>query len=276
MECKLEGINVNFETFGEGRHVVFLHGWPLDHRVMVSTMEPIFERRDGWKRIYPDLPGMGQTRGMDWITNQDHVLDVVLDFIDEVVQGQRFVVVGFSYGGYLARGVVFRRSTQIEGVGLIVPTPPLGETDSPLPSHITLVSNPDLFSGLTPTTAEAFEQFAVVQSRELLDSMQAVGIPPREIADYEFLSRLSENDAFSFDVDTPPAPFGGPALMVMGRQDSRCGYRATWRILENYPRSTFAVLDRAGHGLMIEQRRMFTGLMNEWIDRVEEHAATAQ
>jgi pimeloyl-ACP methyl ester carboxylesterase len=275
IEGRLEETNVHFESFGEGRHVVFLHGWLLDHRVMVSSMEPIFERRDGWQRIYPDLPGMGQTRGEDWISNQDQVLDVVVKFIDEVVQGERFAVVGYSYGGYLARGVVFRMSTQIDGVALIAPDYEVEKGDSPLPPHVTLVSNPDLLSELTPAASVAFEQLAVVQSRELLESLQTVGMPPREIADHKFLSRLSEDYEFSFDVDTPPAPYGGPSLMVMGRQDSVTGYRAAWRILENYPRSTFAVLDRAGHGLMIEQRDMFNGLMNEWIDRMEEHTASA-
>jgi pimeloyl-ACP methyl ester carboxylesterase len=38
-----------------------LHGWPVDHRHMVKDFEPLFEHRDGWKRLYPDMPGMGQT-----------------------------------------------------------------------------------------------------------------------------------------------------------------------------------------------------------------------
>ena len=53
-------------------------------------------RDDGWKRIYLDLPGHGRTPGKDWITNQDGMLDVVLDFIDAVIPGQRFVVAGAS------------------------------------------------------------------------------------------------------------------------------------------------------------------------------------
>jgi hypothetical protein len=30
------------------------------------------------------------------------------------------------------------------------------------------------------------------------------------------------------------------------------------------------VLDRAGHNLQIEQSRLFTALVHEWLDRVEE------
>ena len=41
-------------------------------------------------------------------------------------------------------------------------------------------------------------------------------------------------------------------------------------VLGNYPRGTFAVLDRAGHNLQIEQETGFNALVNEWLDRVEE------
>ena len=49
MECELERITVHYKAFGEGKPIVMLHGWPLDHRVMVSNMEPLFQDRDGWK-----------------------------------------------------------------------------------------------------------------------------------------------------------------------------------------------------------------------------------
>ena len=276
MKCELEKITVHYETFGEGKPIIMLHGWPIDHRVMVSTMEPIFKNRDGWKRIYPDLPGMGKTPGMNWITHQDQILEIILDFVAKVVPGQRFVVAGFSYGGYLARGMVYRRLEMMDGLLLIAPVILTDDTQRTIPSHITLVKDPALILELDSNLADAFQGFAVVQSRELLDSMKAVGLPAREIADHEFLSKLHENYAFSFDVDTLPESYGGPTLMVMGRQDSSCGYHDAWSILENYPRGTFVVLDRAGHGLMVEQSDMFNALVNEWLDRVEEYSGIAK
>ena len=56
----------------------------------------------------------------------------------------------------------------------------------------------------------------------------------------------------------------------MGRQDATVGYRDAWELIENYPRGTFAILDRAGHNLQIEQEGLFNALVNEWLDRVEE------
>lgn len=270
MECTLENITVYYETFGEGRPIIMLHGWPIDHRHMVSVMEPLFKRREGWKRLYPDLPGMGKTSGVDWLTHQDQMLDITLEFIDEVAPGQRFVVVGTSYGGYLARGVVHRRADIMDGLLLTVPVIRARDTERTLPPHVTLVEDPALTSELESDEKGSFLEIAVVQSREMLEVMRAVITPAFEVADHEFLSRLRENYAFSFDVDELAEPFMGPTLLLMGRQDAVCGYRDAWEILENYSRGTFVVLDRAGHGLGTEQRDLFHALVREWLDRVEE------
>lgn len=270
MECKLENITIHYEMMGEGRPIVMLHGWPTDHRHMVSDMEPLFEERKGWKRIYPDMPGMGKTPGADWITTQDQMLDVVLDFMDAVIPGQHFAVAGVSYGGYLARGVVYRRSKMMIGLLLMVPGILTDDAKATLPPHVTLVEDLALLSEMEPEQAEGYQNFAVVQSRKSVESMKVNIFPAIEAADQKFLTKLDEHYAFSFEVDKPPELFTAPTLILTGRQDSMCGYHDAWGILENYPRGTFVVLDRAGHGLGIEQQSLFRVLASEWLDRVEE------
>ncbi len=274
MDCKLKDITVHYELLGEGRPIIMLHGWSCDHRYMVSDMEPLFRQRDGWKRIYLDLPGHGRTPGKDWITNQDKILDVVLDFIDNVIPGQRFVLAGSSLGAYLARGVVHHRSASIDGLLLTVPVIVADDATRHVPSPVILVADPALVSKLEPAEAELF-QLAVIQSRKVVDYIRANLLSASEIGDQAFQAKIREhpeNYAFSFDVDALPKPFPAPTLMVTGRQDFVAGYRDTWEILENYPRGTFVVLDRAGHLLTIEQEDLFHALVGEWLDRVEEFA----
>ena len=89
--------------------------------------------------------------------------------------------------------------------------------------------------------------------------------------DEPFFSRLqSEGYAFSFDVDTSISQFLKPTLIVVGRQDCIVGYWDAWKLIEQYPRATYAVLDRAGHNLPIEQEELFNLLVGEWLARVEE------
>ena len=272
MEVMIKSIPMYYEEFGTGIPIVMLHGWPTDHRHMVADMEPLFQHRTGWRRIYPDLPGMGKTPSASWITQQDHMLDLVLAFIQQVAPDQHYVVAGTSYGGYLARGLVYRQSALIDGVFLMVPSVETDQTKQNLPPHQVLVEDPHFLAALAPEESE-LPNFFVVQNYEGLESFRTVIQPAIAAADHAFLERLDQHYAFSFPTDQLAAPFPGPTLIITGRQDSICGYREAWRLLDNYPRGTFAVLDRAGHGLGVEQKGLFQTLTHEWLQRVEEYIA---
>jgi len=238
---------------------------------MSGCLEPIFEHRGGWQRIYPDLPGMGKTPGKEWITNSDQMLDIVLEFIDQVIPGQRFVLAGDSYGGYLARGIIHRRPAVVDGLLLICPLITADPARRTVPPHVTLVTDSTLMSGLEPDDREVFESLAVVQSQRIWERTRDEVIVGLSIAEEDFLTRLQAHGyPLSLDVDAAP-PFEKPTLILAGRQDAIVGYRDAWGILENYPRSTFVVLDRAGHLLEREQETLFSALVSEWLDRVDEN-----
>ena len=266
MQCDLGDIAIFYESYGAGRPIVMLPGIPSDHGVMERFMEPLFAQRDGWLRLYPDLPGTGHTPGVDRLATNDQMLDAVLAFIDTVIPGQRFVLAGLSYGGYLARGVISRRAASIDGVLLCAPAVTAPPAQDQLPPRTTLVENPTLVAELGSGAS-----LIVVQSPTVVEAVRDV-LAEVEIADHAFLERLEATGPFSFDVDTLPAPFGRPTLILTGRQDHICGYRDAWDLLDNYPRATFAVLDRAGHLVNIEQDTLCQALMREWLDRVEEYA----
>jgi len=271
VECQLKDISFYYEMQGEGHPLLSLHGFSPDHRLMSGCMEPIFKYRSGWQRVYPDLPGMGRTPGKEWITNSDQVLDIVLEFIDQVIPGQRFVLAGESYGGYLARGIIYRRPEVVDGLLLICPMIIADHAKRSVPPHVTLVKDAALLSSLEPGEREEFESLAVVQSQGIWERTRDEVIAGVSIADEDFLTRLQTNGyPLSFDVDAAP-PFEKPTLILVGRQDAIVGYQDAWEILENYPRGTFVVLDRAGHNLQIEQETLFNALVNEWLDRVEEN-----
>jgi len=238
---------------------------------MVGALEPIFAKRQSWKRIYPDLPGMGKTKGPEWLRTQDQMLDTLIEFLESVIPGERFSVAGLSYGGLLAQGLVYRLASRIDGLFLLVPS--MGPEDTrDLPPHSVLHEEPVNYDGVADENAAGFRSMAVVQTQEHLEAWKRDIMPGVKAADEGFLSRLRKNYAFSFDIARLPEPFTKPALFLHGRQDSVCGYRDAWKLIENYPRATYAVLDRAGHSLQMEQPALYEALTNEWLDRVEEAA----
>ena len=86
--CKARQAEIYYEEVGDGTPILFIHGFTPDHRLMSGCMEPIFTSRDGWKRIYVDLPGMGLTRNYKEISNTDDMLETLIDFIEVVLPNQ--------------------------------------------------------------------------------------------------------------------------------------------------------------------------------------------
>ena len=107
MKCKIKDISVNYKMVGSGKTIVMIHGYYTDHRLMSGCMETIFEKEEKkYKRIYIDLPGMGESESADWINNSDDMLQVVCELINEIIPNERFLLVGESYGGYISRGLL--------------------------------------------------------------------------------------------------------------------------------------------------------------------------
>ena len=276
MKCQIKDLSVHYEVFGDGHSIVILNGAGPDHRCMSGPLEPVFEKQSGWKRFYLDLPGTGKTKAKEWITSSDQILDIVLGFIESVIPGQHFALVGSSYGAYLARGVVYRRPALVDGLLMICPAVVADRKKRTLPQHVALVRDAKFMDSLEPSQRELFESFAVVQTKRTWERTRDEVITGLDIADKDFFSRLqSHGYAFSFDVDDISSPFDKPTLILVGHQDAMVGYSDAWGIVENFPRATFAVLDRAGHNLPIEQEALCTVLVSEWLDRVEENLARA-
>jgi len=271
MICELEKINIYYEIHGEGIPILMIHGFVPDHRLMKGCMEPIFEKRQGYKRIYFDLPGMGKTRGEKWIQNSDQMLEITLKFIDKIIPNQKFLLAGESYGSYLARGVISKRFNFIEGACFICPVIYPSLTGRDLPKRIVLIKNPKILSNLNAQDAQEFKNTAVVQTQKVWERFRDEFLSGVKIADSEFLDIIwKKGYAFSFNVDELTKKFKKPSLFLCGRQDDVVGYRDSWKIIEDYPRASFIVLDKAGHILQIEQEALFNSSVNEWLDRIEE------
>ncbi|MEE6257042.1 alpha/beta fold hydrolase [Plantactinospora sonchi] len=253
---------------GEGVPVLALHGWTPDHRLMSGCLEPVFAGRRGYRRIYPDLPGMGKSSAPADIVSSDDVLAAVQDFVDETIGDTPFLLVGESYGGYLARGLVRSRPEQVLGLALICPIGTAVEhADRTRPEHQVLRADPDLISTLDRRLAEEFTEIAVVQSAETLRRFQDEIMSGLDLADRTAMARIRQRWELRTVPETGPA-YDRPSLILTGRQDSSVGYVDQLALLPHYPRASFAVLDVAGHNLQFEQPELFDALVREWLDRV--------
>ena len=272
MICEIQGIPIFYESIGEGRPFLMLHGGFIDHRHMVHDLEPIFENHPGWKRIYPDLPGHGKTPAPNWLVSQDQVLEIVDGFIAQVIGDRYFALAGVSRGGYLARGVLAKRAARVDGALLITPARygNVGRVESN-PKNVTLVRDESLLPGMSSAEMDLMAGY-VVQDKKALEGIRR-NLIALELTDQPFQQRIFQNYEFSLDVDQFPVSFEKPVLILAGRQDASVGYLDAWKMLAQFPRATYVVLDKAGHYLPTEQHELLRVLAVEWLERVEKYPA---
>ena len=72
MECRINDVLVHYVEHGVGVPLVALHGAGVDHREIEAAIEAIVPDTR-YRRIYPDLPGMGLSTAGGLNCNDDVV-----------------------------------------------------------------------------------------------------------------------------------------------------------------------------------------------------------
>ncbi|KAJ5717655.1 pimeloyl- methyl ester esterase [Penicillium malachiteum] len=260
--------------FGEGLPILIIHGWQMDARVEEADFEPIFSKLTGLRRIYVDLPGMGATPANN-IKNLDDIYDRLVQFIDSRLGTSRFLLVGSSCGGYLARAIAQKYNEQVDGLLLRVPLIEPDNSMRDLDAFTPLVADNEIMSSI-PDQEKALLGNVIIQTPAYLQAMKAkyegIYLPAVTASDTKVLDPIRADPQryqLSFSLNDG-ATFLAPTLVVCGRQDDSVGYRDSLRLLELYPRSTYIVLDRGIHGLPIDETGVFEALVRDWIFRVNE------
>lgn len=269
MHPLIDGVPVEFELRGDGTPVLMLHGFPADRRSLLGSLEPSFEERPGYRRIHVDLPGFGASPGRPEIAGSDAMVRFIDRLVDDLIGDIPFLIVGESWGAYLARGVIATRRDQVVGAAFICPVVTAVHADRTLEEHRALYEEPGVLDGADPAAAAVFRDVAVVADRGSWEHFLSNILPAVQAADPEAVDRISARYAFAEEVDGHDDQLGAPTLIVAGRQDSVVGFRDALTLLDRFPRATFAVLDEAGHGLVGERPNLLTALVNDWLDRVE-------
>jgi pimeloyl-ACP methyl ester carboxylesterase len=266
-------MDVYYKSIGSGLPILMIHGWGPDHRSLEAGMESVLKVVKGeFKRIYLDLPGLGNTKGNDWLVSTDRMLELLLDFIDGIIPKKKFLLVGESYGGYLARGIIRSIPERVLGMLLKCPLARHETQFQNAPKHNVIKKNEDLESMLSEEEKSLFFPVTVIQTKKVWKRFKKAVLPGLQIADYAYINEHWGKQApYSFDVDDIKKPFEAPVLILLGKQDSMVGYSDSWNYLKNYTRASFVILDRAGHNLQIEQPKLFKILVKEWFERVKEY-----
>jgi len=110
----VKGVDLAVDARGEGPAILFIHGYPLDHTIWGPQLEAL----DGWRRIAPDLRGMGQSDAPDLGYSMATYASDLAALLD-TLGVERVVLCGLSMGGYVAFECLRRWRARVSGLVLI-------------------------------------------------------------------------------------------------------------------------------------------------------------
>lgn len=242
---------------GVGVPLVALHGVGVDHREIEAALEAVVPGT-GYRRVYPDLPAMGRS-GADGLAGNDDVVTALCSFLEQLDAGP-VLLLGHSYGGYLAQGAAARRPDLVRGLALVCP---VAEKSGDVPPATVVEQDDMAYDELEPGQREGFDDYFVVRTPATARRYRDHVVPGTTAVDQEAVGRLFEDWA----IDLGDGDFARPTLLVAGRQDSSVGFADTAALLDRYPRATLAVVDGAGHALAHEKPDLLGSLLSDWLDR---------
>ncbi|AQQ51833.1 alpha/beta fold hydrolase [Planococcus lenghuensis] len=269
MILETDKATISYEVIGEGMPVLILHGLGLDRMVMKQFMEPVFEPLAGFRRVYADLPGMGESMVKSGLKGTDEMLEAILALVSFVIPGEQFLVAGHSYGGYLARGIAARLPGSVNGLFQLCPMIFPYTHERQLEARMICEQDERFIADLSEADKQEFMTDMVIQIPAIYERYTREVTPGRLARDRHFLEGpfRTTHYGFSFDPDEHAARFDAPVLIITGRQDAVVGYRDAQRLANRYLHATFAVLDEAGHYAQIEQASVTEMLTAEWLRR---------
>ncbi len=246
---------------GDGLPILVLPSFSLDGNAMTMAFERALAGSPGWQRLYVDLPGTGASPPGE--PRSDAVLDELAATVLSVLGGQRFLVAGWSYGGYLAAGLARRLPGSIGGMLLVCTAPKIRPADRDLTGVLPSQAEPGWLRDVPGSLRDHLAHAVGCQTPETARRITAVLARNGPTAE-SYLAELRAG-GFALSDEDVPVRCGAPVSILAGRRDRVAGFTAAFTAMASYDRADYLVLADAGHYLPLEEPGWFAAAAAAWL-----------
>jgi YbgC/YbaW family acyl-CoA thioester hydrolase len=255
----VNGVSLAVEVRGEGPAVLFIHGYPLDRSIWAQPMAAL----EGFRRIAPDLRGMGDSDAPDLgysVETYAGDLAALLDAlgVDEVV------LCGLSMGGYVAFEFVRRWRRRVRGLVLMDTRAEADTAEGKRARDVAAATARDggaaaiaesmLPDMLSPAT-RAGDPEIVERVRAMMAAAPVAGLVGA-------LGALRDRPD---STDLLPTLEGLPTLVVVGEDDEVIPPQRAKAMAEAIPGARYAVIPGAGHLPPVERPTATTQVLLDFL-----------
>lgn len=252
----IRGADLAVEVQGSGPAILFIHGYPLDRTIWRHQVDHL----DGFRRIAPDLRGMGQSAAPDLGYSMSAYAEDLAGVL-EALGEESAVLCGLSMGGYIAFEFLRRWPDRVRGLVLMDTR---AEADTA-----------EGRAGRDRQIALAREQGAAAIAEAMLPKLVAGPAPePVRSALRAMMAAtpvpgiVGALTAMRDRADSAvllPELGRMPVLVVTGEEDAIIPAEASRRLADAIPGAEFRAVAGAGHLPCLEQPEATTEVLREFL-----------
>jgi len=255
----VHGVNLAVEVRGEGPAILFVHGYPFDHTIWRDQIDAL----EGYRRIAPDLRGMGQSDAPD-LGYGMAIYAADLAALLDALGVNEVILCGLSMGGYVAFEFLRNWRPRVRGLVLMDTR---AEADSPEARRARDATAAIARERGSSAVAEAMlpkilSPATLAGHPEVVERVRALmaGTPvPGMVGALAAMRDRPESESLL------PTLAGLPTLVLVGEADVLTPPDQARAMAQVIPGARLAVIPGAGHIPPVEQPAATTEALQEFL-----------
>lgn len=255
------GVNVYYESFGQGLPVVFLHPWTTNRYIWANQL---FEFARNHRCVVVDHRGHGLSdKPASGYAIQEMAADVnaILDHagID------RAVLVGNSIGGMCAMQVSLDFPQRVLGNLILSSATNMAASMDPAAAEAMQKDWRAVFSGLLQVTVSAKTK---AERPEILAFMEGCFRNPDNFTEQTFWASVADpNGVFNWNISDRLKAITQPTRILAGNEDFATTVAHNQFLADGIPGATIRFFDDVGHFLQLEKPPVFNDELRTFLTR---------
>ncbi|CAI0695605.1 Pimelyl-[acyl-carrier protein] methyl ester esterase [Serratia entomophila] len=211
-----------------------------------------------WRDMKPALSSLGVITYGD-ISQGEDLREIALHNI--ALSPNRFVLVGFSLGGYVARWIASLAPERVQALVLIATSnQPDSDSQKAVKSRTAEMVNKESFGGLSPATIRTSLHACNRENKHLVEYIRAMSL---RLGPEVFVRQLK------LQRDNPPplsSTLHCPILIIASAGDELRTLADAEALQHEFPVSTLRIIEGAGHMLPLEQPEILVKVVSTWLE----------
>lgn len=255
-----------YNTSGEGKPVMLLHGFAENSRLWNYQVEELKEK---FYVIVPDIPGSGHSEMLEGIVTIEDYAEVIKAIADEEnidSVHNTFTLIGHSMGGYIALAFAEKYPGLLNGFGLFHSSA-FADDAAKIDGRkkgIEFIKNNGALSFLKTSVPNLFSTKTKKEFPGMVENLLELS------KDFTAASLIQYNEAMMQRPDRTAVlqSFNRPVLFIIGKDDNAVPLKASLQQCHIPAISYILILENSGHMGMWEEKEKSTGFLLKYLQEL--------